>query len=64
MLPQWFNDWNRDNPVDIYKPVIIIGGVGGALIVVIALLSFGQPFATESIQTGPRGNGIIPSHGW
>lgn len=58
MLPDWFNKWNRDNPTDIERPVIIFGAVGTAVIAVIAVIAFGQPFATDSMQTGPRGNGM------
>ncbi|MDU8910945.1 photosynthetic reaction center cytochrome PufC [Aestuariicoccus sp. MJ-SS9] len=58
MLPQWFNNWNRDNPTDIYGPAILVGALGAAVIVVAALVSFGQPYATDSLQTGPRGTGM------
>lgn len=58
MLPKWFTDWNRDNPVDVFGPAIKIGAIGGVLIVVVVLLSWGQPWATASVQTGPRGTGM------
>ncbi len=58
MLPKWFDAWNRENPVDIYKPAILFGTLGGAVFVVIALWALGQPYATDSLQTGPRGNGM------
>ena len=58
MLPNWFNKWNRDNPSDIYGPAILVGVLGAAVIVAAALVSFGQPYATESMQTGPRGTGM------
>ncbi|MDA7423370.1 photosynthetic reaction center cytochrome PufC [Thalassococcus lentus] len=58
MLPKWFNDWNRERPTDIYGPAILVGGLGAAVIVAIALVNFGQPFKTESMQTGPRGTGM------
>ncbi|MBS0123604.1 photosynthetic reaction center cytochrome PufC [Thetidibacter halocola] len=58
MLPKWFNDWNSKNPVDIYKPAILVGTLGGALFVLIALMTFGQPYETKSMQTGPRGTGM------
>ena len=58
MLPQWFNNWNRKNPTDIYGPAIIIGAVGGAVFVAAMLVVFGQPYATASLQTGPRGTGM------
>lgn len=58
MLPQWFNKWNEDNPTDIYRPAILVGVAGGAVFVATMLVAFGQPYATESLQTGPRGTGM------
>lgn len=58
MLPQWFNDWNRNNPTNVFGPGIIVGAVGGAIIVAVMLVAYGQPFATQSMQTGPRGTGM------
>ena len=58
MLPQWFNKWNSENKTDIYGPAILVGACGAAVIVVVGLISFGQPYATDSLQTGPRGNGM------
>lgn len=58
MLPKWFNEWNSKNPADIYGPAILVGSLGGAVFFAIALVTFGQPFATDSLQTGPRGTGM------
>ncbi|WP_371055546.1 MULTISPECIES: photosynthetic reaction center cytochrome PufC [unclassified Rhodosalinus] len=58
MLPQWFNKWNRENPTNIYGPAIGVGVVGGAVFVAALLVSWGQPYATDSLQTGPRGTGM------
>ncbi|KUF10003.1 photosynthetic reaction center cytochrome PufC [Pseudoponticoccus marisrubri] len=58
MLPKWFNDWNSKNPTDIYGPAVLVGAVGAAVFVAAMLVSFGQPFATDSLQTGPRGTGM------
>jgi len=58
MLPQWFNKWNSENKTDIYGPAILVGACGAAVIVVVGLISFGQPYATDSLQTGPRGIGM------
>ncbi len=58
MLPKWFNDWNNKNPVDIFGPAILVGALGGAVLVAAALVSLGQPYATDSLQTGPRGTGM------
>ena len=58
MFPKWFSKWNAENPVDIYRPAILIGGVGVAVVAVVALVTLGQPYATTSLQTGPRGTGM------
>ncbi|MBF9029304.1 photosynthetic reaction center cytochrome c subunit [Rhodobacterales bacterium HKCCE3408] len=58
MLPKWFNDWNSANPTNIYGPAIVIGAAGGAVFVAAMLVAWGQPYATESLQTGPRGTGM------
>lgn len=58
MLPKWFTKWNESNPTNIYGPAILVGGVGGAVVVAALLVSWGQPFATDSLQTGPRGTGM------
>ncbi|MEM9797601.1 MAG: photosynthetic reaction center cytochrome PufC [Pseudomonadota bacterium] len=58
MFPKWFNDWNSGNPTNIYGPAIAIGAIGGAVVVAALIVSWGQPFATESTQTGPRGTGM------
>lgn len=57
-FPEWFGDWNKKNPTDIYGPIVVMGALGTALLAVIALVAFGQPFATDSLQTGPRGIGM------
>ena len=58
MLPNWFSRWNRENPTDIERPAIVIGAIGVGVIVATALVVLGQPFGTESLQTGPRGTGM------
>jgi len=58
MLSQWFNDWNSRNPTNIYGPAILVGALGGAVLIAILLVTWGQPFATVSMQTGPRGTGM------
>jgi photosynthetic reaction center cytochrome c subunit len=58
MFPRWFDKWNRDNPRDIYGPAIAIGVVGGAVFAATMLVAFGAPYATDSLQTGPRGTGM------
>lgn len=58
MLPKWFNEWNRKNPIDPFKPAFLIGGVGGAVLVAALLVAWGWPLAVESSQTGPRGTGM------
>ncbi|UWQ18348.1 photosynthetic reaction center cytochrome PufC [Jannaschia sp. M317] len=58
MFPKWFDDWNAENPTNIFGPAILVGTVGGALFVAAMLVTWGQPFETESTQTGPRGIGM------
>ncbi len=58
MFPKWFDKWNRENPRDIYRPAIVIGVAGGAVFAAAVLVAGGQPFATDSMQTGPRGTGM------
>lgn len=58
MLPKWFDKWNKDHPTDIFGPAIIFGVLGTAVIFVAFLVVAGQPFATASTQTGPRGTGM------
>ena len=58
MLPKWFDDWNKKNPTNIFGPGILVGVVGTAVFFAAAIVSIGQPFATSSLQTGPRGTGM------
>ncbi|GFE64622.1 photosynthetic reaction center cytochrome PufC [Litoreibacter roseus] len=58
MLPKWFNDWNSKNPTNIFGPAIVVGVVGSAVFFAAMIVSWGQPFATTSLQTGPRGTGM------
>ncbi|WP_412507204.1 hypothetical protein [Roseovarius sp. SYSU LYC5161] len=58
MFPKWFDTWNRENPTDIYKPAILAGVTGAAFFAAAALVALGQPFKTDSLQTGPGGSGM------
>ena len=58
MLPKWFDDWNKDNPTNIFGPAIFVGAAGGAVFLAAMIVAWGQPYATESQQTGPRGTGM------
>lgn len=58
MFPKWFKDWNAKNPTNIYGPAILVGVVGAAVFSAAALVTIGQPFKTDSLQTGPRGTGM------
>lgn len=58
MFPKWFGEWNKKNPKDIYGPAILVGSLGGAVFVAALLVTWGQPLATDSLQTGPRGTGM------
>ncbi|MAC81678.1 MAG: photosynthetic reaction center cytochrome c subunit [Rhodobacteraceae bacterium] len=55
----WFSKWNRDNPVDVYRSAILYGVGGTVIIAAVAVVTLGQPWATDSLQTGPRGNGMM-----
>ena len=59
MFPRWFNEWNSKNPTNIYVPAIAVGTLGGAVVAAALLVQWGQPLATESIQTGPPGIGMV-----
>ena len=58
MFPKWFDNWNKDNPTNIFGPAIAVGVAGSAVFVAAMIVGFGQPFKTESQQTGPRGTGM------
>ena len=58
MFPKWFSEWNRKNPTDPFKPIFLVGGLGGAVFVAAMLVVWGWPYMTESSQTGPRGTGM------
>jgi photosynthetic reaction center cytochrome c subunit len=58
MFPKWFDKWNNENPTNIYGPAILIGAVGVAVTAAAFLVVVGQPFKTESLQSGPRGTGM------
>jgi len=58
MFPKWFDEWNKNNPTNIFGPAILVGGLGGAVFAAALVVTWGQPFATDSLQTGPRGTGM------
>lgn len=59
MFPKWFEDWNEKNPTkNIFGPAILVGIVGSAIFVTAFLVTTGYPFATTSVQSGPRGTGM------
>src|SRR6056297_2119504 len=61
MFPKWFDKWNRENPTNIYGPAVIIGVIGAAVFTATMLVAWGQPLATNSMQTGPSGTGMSVS---
>jgi photosynthetic reaction center cytochrome c subunit len=58
MFPKWFDNWNSENPTNIFGPAIAVGIAGSAVFVAAMIVAWGQPFATASQQTGPRGTGM------
>ena len=36
---EWFTKWNRENPVDVYRPAILYGAGGVAVIAAIPRLT-------------------------
>ena len=58
MSLKWFFKWSEANPTNIFGPAIFVGAGAGAVFVAAALIALGQPYPTDSIQTGPRGNGM------
>ncbi|WP_299658054.1 photosynthetic reaction center cytochrome PufC [uncultured Tateyamaria sp.] len=63
MLPKWFNEWNKANPTNVFGPAIAVGIVGSAVFVAALVVTWGNPYQTESMQTGPRGTGMsVPEY--
>ncbi|WP_299374192.1 photosynthetic reaction center cytochrome PufC [uncultured Tateyamaria sp.] len=63
MFPKWFDKWNADNPTNIFGPAIAVGVVGGAIFAAALIVTWGNPYQTESMQTGPRGTGMsVPEY--
>ena len=57
-FPKWFDEWNRNNPTNIFGPAILVGALGGALFAAIMIILYSEPILTSSLQTGPRGTGM------
>jgi len=58
MFPKWFDNWNKDNPTNIFGPAIAVGVAGSAVFVAGLVVIAGNPFQTAQMQTGPRGTGM------
>ena len=58
MFPKWFDKWNKENPTNIFGPAILVGALGSAIFVAVMVVTWGQPYAGTSLQTGPRGTGM------
>ena len=58
MFPKWYDNWSKDNPTNIFGPAIAVGVAGSAVFVAAMIVAWGQPFATDQMQTGPRGTGM------
>lgn len=57
-IPDWFDDWNAKNPVNVFGPATWVGIAGGAVFVTAMAVSFGSPAPVDNLQTGPRGTGM------
>jgi photosynthetic reaction center cytochrome c subunit len=55
----WFPKWNKDNPKDMFGPAIVLGAGMGAIVVAVLVIAWGNPWQTQSIQTGPRGTAML-----
>ena len=63
MFPKWFDKWNADNPTNIFGPAVAVGVVGSAVFAAALIVTWGNPYQTESMQTGPRGTGMsVPEY--
>ncbi|WP_371227404.1 photosynthetic reaction center cytochrome PufC [Roseovarius sp. 2305UL8-3] len=59
-LPKWYETWKKDNPTNVAGPATVVVIVGGAVYATVAALAIlWGPYATESMQTGPRGTGMV-----
>jgi len=54
----WFPEWSKKNPTDIYGPAIVLGATFGGLAVAAIIMIYGTIYGTVSAQTGPRGTGM------
>ena len=57
-FPEWFGDWNKKNPTDVFGPAIVIGAAFSAVLFAALIITWGSPYQTESEQTGPAGTGM------
>ena len=56
-LPGWYKGWNEKDPIN-YGPAILVAIFGVAVIAATTIIVVARPYGTESLQTGPRGNGM------
>ena len=33
MFPKWFDEWNKSNPTDVFKPAILLGTIAGTQLI-------------------------------
>lgn len=57
-LPDWYDDWNKKNPVNAEGAAVKMGVAGVCVFAVAMVVAFGNPLANVSMQTGPRGTGM------
>ena len=55
---KWFMQWYKDNPKDLFGPAFLASALGGSVVVATLLVTWGYPWPTASVQTGPRGLGM------
>ncbi len=57
-VPEWYDDWNAKNPVNLKGPAIWVGIGGAAVFFTAMVVGYGSPAPVDNLQTGPRGTGM------
>ena len=56
---RWFDEWNRRRPFDLVKTALPAAILGGGVFAVAVIVILGNPLEKETVQTGPRGTGMV-----